>query len=144
MTNFNEYIDDEHRERQLKIIDKITINDDMKNLITDKKIELLVFAQAYCPDCQAIVGILENIAMLDPNLDITYKPRTGNEQELEKYNKDKRIPTVILNGKTIISEFPDFVKDLMQYGDYEEIKYNFRTGNYNKEIIEEIILKLFA
>lgn len=143
MTNFNEYLDEEHAARQLKIIDKIELSDSIIDIIKDKKANLTVFAQIYCPDCQAIVAILENLSKNCGGLDIKYIPRTGNEELLKSFSKEARIPTIIKDSKVLISEFPDYVKSLMQYMDKEEVKVNFRLGKYNKEIIDELVYKIF-
>lgn len=151
MTNYKEYLkngSEMDAAKQEKILTKIEINQDLQEKIKayDKKVELMVFAELFCPDCKATVAILEKVAELNDNINITYYPRTTNLEVLQKLSGAAKIPTVI-NADTkevIMIEFTDYVYE--QFGRDKlakaEIVYNSRTGKYNNENIEELIAKI--
>ncbi|WP_068268438.1 thioredoxin family protein [Caviibacter abscessus] len=149
MTNYNEYLkfnEDVYAQKQEKILPKIVIDYDTTDAIKkiSKSINLMVYAEPYCPDSRAVVAVLERIRKCNPNcINIEYIPRKGNEYKLNMISEGK-IPTVFLvDGiklTTIISERPEPVKKIIESSDNpEEEIYNFRIGKYNSEIISSII-----
>ena len=149
MTNYNDYLkfnEDIYAEKQEKILPKVVIDYDTTNKIKkiSKTIHLMVFGEPYCPDCRAVVAVLEKIRSCNPNyINIEYIPRKGNETRLKTISEGK-IPTIFLvDGTkltTIISERPDSVKKLIEESENpNETIYNFRTGKYNNEIILAIV-----
>ncbi|WP_156286412.1 thioredoxin family protein [Oceanivirga salmonicida] len=136
MTNYNEYLEfdnGEYKEQQEKIMDKIKFSPE--NIESIKSINgktLKIIAQPYCPDCRALVAVLENMIKINDNIDITYVVRQDGT--------DYRLPTIIINDKMVFVEFPKKVKEIMEVdSDKDSIIYNYRTGKYNKELIEELI-----
>ena len=76
MATFEKYLnsegDTENKERQLKIINKIILSDvsvqKIKNI--NKEIKILAVAEVYCPDCRAVVYVLDKIYVLDGQIKI--------------------------------------------------------------------------
>lgn len=146
MTNLKDYLK-EYAEKQLRIIEKIELPKEIIEKIKDNKkdISLKVYAESYCPDCRAIVGILENFSKYANKLNIEYIDRTGNEEELYNLTNNARIPSIIKENQILLIEFPDFVLKKLKENpnNREEIIYNFRVGKYNEDIILELYNKIF-
>ncbi len=149
MTNYNDYLkfnEDIYAEKQEKVLPKVVIDYDTTDEIKkiSKTINLMVFGEPYCPDCRAVVAVLERIRSCNPNcINIEYIPRKGNEYRLNMISEGK-IPTVFLvDGiklTTIISERPESVKKMIEESENpDETIYNFRTGKYNDEIIGALV-----
>ena len=98
-----------------------------------KPISIIVFSEPYCPDCTIGTTIINKIAKENPNISIRYYSREGNEELLMKYTKKTKIPSIISNQKCYI-EFPQKIEPINQ------IKIDqYRQGNYNAEVIKELI-----
>lgn len=151
----------EYKEKQLKIIDKIQLSSDTESKIAsiDKKIEIFVAAQVSCPDCRAIVPFLQKFSKINNNISITYSNRENATSVLEQFDnikstfnqetKKAKLPTLTYKSgneyKLIFAEFPNCVRKKMEQNpdDFENIKYDFRTGKFNSEIEAELT-KIFV
>lgn len=138
----NEYI-----EKQLKILDKITLSQDNINKIKgiNKKLNIILVAQVYCPDCRAIVPFIKKFSEINENINVTYETRDSSKNILKNGLKADRIPTIFYdNGieqRVLLMEFPKVVLNAFESNptDYDNIKYNFRTGKFNSEIENELV-----
>jgi thiol-disulfide isomerase/thioredoxin len=149
MNDFNEYLDystEEDKAKQLRIMDKILLSEGAKEKIKsiDKKISFMIFAEPYCPDCRAFVPFMEKFAELNPLIHVTYLSRKDNLELLASLSKEARIPSMFayINGKgrLVYLELPNFVWQRIKDGeDQSELRYNYRTGVYNKELEEELL-----
>ena len=81
MATFKDYLkyedNGEYSEKQLKIMDKITLsNETIKKINSiDKEINILVVAQVYCPDCRAIIPFIEKFSELNNKIKVIYSSR---------------------------------------------------------------------
>lgn len=158
--DYNGYLDAdllEYKEKQEKIFDKIIL--DKKNVkkikSINKIVNLVVFAEVYCPDCRALIPYIEKIRTLNENINVSIFPRKGNEAFMEKHTGVARIPTVLMEDLkkgdeefvSIFEEFPiDFKKELEALEleeDKEKFVYDYRTGKRNQEIEEFLMKKIF-
>ena len=151
MSTFQDYLkfsdNEEYSQKQLKIIDKITLSEETEKAVKsiNKEIKILCFAQVYCPDCRAIVPFIKKFSDLNSNIKIDYLPREGHEDLLKKLTDTVKIPTLVSQKEDKLSvfllEFPNIVQKEMKENpeNYDDIKYNFRIGKYNKEIEKELI-----
>jgi len=151
MSTFQDYLkfsdNEEYSQKQLKIIDKITLSEETEKAVKsiNKEIKILCFAQVYCPDCRAIVPFTKKFSDLNSNIKIDYLPREGHEDLLKKLTDTVKIPTLVSQKEDKLSvfllEFPNIVQKEMKENpeNYDDIKYNFRIGKYNKEIEKELI-----
>ena len=151
MGTFQDYLNfsdnEEYSQKQLKIIDKIELSAETEKTVKsiNKEIKILCFAQVYCPDCRAIVPFIKKFSDLNSNIKIDYLPREGHEDLLKKLTDTVKIPTLVSQKEDKLSvfllEFPNIVQKEMKENpeNYDEIKYNFRIGKYNKEIEKELI-----
>ena len=151
MSTFQDYLNfsdnGEYSQKQLKIIDKIELSAETEKTVKsiNKEIKILCFAQVYCPDCRAIVPFMKKFSDLNSNIKIDYLPREGHEDLLKKLTDTVKIPTLVSQKEDKLSvfllEFPNIVQKEMKENpeNYDDIKYNFRIGKYNKEIEKELI-----
>lgn len=145
MTNYKEYLtfnNGDYAEYQDKIVSKIEIEHrDEKKIKDIKETFLLVFAEPYCPDCRTLVAILENFSKLNNKINIKYISREENRDLLKSYSNEARIPTIIVDNKAKFIEFPVSFRLKLEDNscDREQAIYDYRTGKYNKMIIESLI-----
>ena len=149
MNDFNEYLDysdDLDKEKQLKIMDKIVLDEETKAKIkaVNKKISFLIFAEPYCPDCRAFVPFMEKFSALNPFIHVTYLSRKDNLELLASLSKEARIPSMFAyvdnKAKLVYLELPNFLWTRIKNGeDQSELTYNYRTGVYNKEVEKELL-----
>lgn len=157
--DYNSYLDSdllEYKEKQEKIFDKISLN--QKNIKKikgiNKIVNLVIFAEIYCPDCRALIPFVEKIRNLNSHINISIFPRKGNEEYLIRHTGVAKIPTVLMEDLKkgdeifvpIFEEFPLEFKKKLEGIDSEEEKeqliYNYRTGKNNEEIEEFLINKI--
>ena len=146
MATFKDYLkyedNGEYSEKQLKIMDKITLsNETIKKINSiDKEINILVVAQVYCPDCRAIIPFIEKFSELNNKIKVIYSSRDESSELLKSKTGFTKIPTLFYNDKEklnlFLMEFPNVVNLAFskEPNNYDEIKYNFRIGKFNKEI----------
>ena len=88
---------------------------------------------------------MKKFSDLNSNIKIDYLPREGHEDLLKNLTDTVKIPTLVSQKEDKLSvfllEFPNIVQKEMKENpeNYDEIKYNFRIGKYNKEIEKELI-----
>ncbi len=149
MLTYEEYLESA-TEDERKIIDSIynqnklskeTI-DSIKNI--KKNINILAFAEPYCKDCAVVLSCLLKMKDINNNINIKILPRKNNEDILEKYNNEKRIPTIINlddNEKKVFSEFPEIIHE--RIANNKNIKAviisEFRSGKYDNFIEKDLI-----
>ncbi len=150
MATFQDYLrfedNGEYSEKQIKIMDKINLSEETVKKIKsiEKEIHILAVAQVYCPDCRAIIPFLEKFSKLNNNIKITYSNREESGELLKNKTGFIKIPTLFYNnGKNLelfLLEFPNIVLNDFATNpeNYDETKYNFRTGKYNSEIEKEL------
>ncbi len=157
--DYNGYLESdllEYKEKQEKIFSKIELSDN--NIKKIKKIHntvnLVVFAEVYCPDCRALVPYIEKIRSLNNKINVSIFPRKGNENYLTAHSKEGKIPTVLMEDLKkgdeifvpILEEFPEKIKSEILSLTNEEEKSNFiyeyRTGHRNNEIENYLVEKI--
>ena len=110
----------------------------------DKEINILVVAQVYCPDCRAIIPFIEKFSELNNKIKVIYSSRDESSELLKSKTGFTKIPTIFYNDKEklnlFLMEFPNVVNLAFskEPNNYDEIKYNFRIGKFNKEIEKEL------
>lgn len=156
MSTFEQYLiydsEEDYGQKQLKIMDKITISSESEEKIKSisKEINILAVAEVFCPDCRAIVPFLEKFSKINNNIKIKYAKREDVSDLLIQKTGVAKLPTLFYNDgeklQLILLEFPKVVLDDMEKNkeNYDEIKYNFRTGKYNDKIEKELVNYLVA
>ncbi|MDR5658363.1 thioredoxin family protein [Serpentinicella sp. ANB-PHB4] len=140
-----------NKEKTLGIYNNFTIDQNLKKAISDisKEINVLAFAEIWCPDCRINVPALQILRNTNRNFDFRILPREGYEIHMQKYEyKGKpRIPTFIIMDKDfnelgVFVERPSLVKERLTNGsesDIEITKRKYKNGEYLKNTIEEIL-----
>lgn len=156
MATFQDYLNydsnDEYKEKQLKILDRINLSEKSIEKIKsiNKSINLILVAQIYCPDCRAIVPFIKKFSEINENINVTFENRESSKSVLKNGLKAERIPSIFYNNedeqRLLLSEFPKVVLNAFESNpsDYDNIKYNFRTGKYNEEIENELVELLIS
>ena len=157
--DYKSYLDSdllEYKEKQEMIFEKISLNQNNIKKIKgiNKIVNLVIFAEIYCPDCRALIPFVEKIRNLNSHINISIFPRKGNEEFLIKHTGIARIPTVLMEDLKkgdeffvpIFEEFPSNVReqlDLLEYpSEKEKLSYDYRTGKNNEEIEEFLVNKI--
>jgi alkyl hydroperoxide reductase subunit AhpF len=155
--SFEEFIssdDKSYKEKILEIYNNIKIDGEMLQRIKsiDKKINILAFAEIWCPDCVLNVPALKKICDLNTNVNMKILPREGNEEYLEDYkvNGKAKIPTFIFMDKEFnvlgsFIEIPDVIKEIVAKGNQVDIivaKRKYRKGEFTNETIKDILKKI--
>ncbi len=149
--DFIEFInsDLDYKERQIKLYEEVNLSIDTKNIIKNskKEIKIIVFAEIYCPDCRIVMPFLEKINRSNDKIRLFIFPREGYEDLMKEYTAKVRIPTIITldQDNNLIGSYIEFPKQISTEIENnlerrEEIISNYRSGEYN-QIIEEEIMK---
>lgn len=143
----------EYKEKQDEIFDEIQLSEvNITKLSNIKKIvNLVVFAEIYCPDCRVLVPYLEKIRSINSNVNLSIFPRTGNEEYLIKHSIKGRIPTVLMedlkkgeeNFTAIFEEFPEPVRSQIESALNTEqtngLVHEYRAGVRNSELENHLV-----
>ncbi len=146
--------DESYKEKALEIYENIKIDENLVDRIKsiNKKINVLVFAEIWCPDCVINLPALKKICDLNPNIIMKILPREGNEKYMEdhKINGKAKIPTFVFMDQDFNSigsfiEIPDIIKEIVSNGDQVDIivaKRKYRKGEFSKETIQDKFKKI--
>ncbi len=142
---------DTYKEKTLELYEKISIPEALTQEIRklNRTINVLVFAEIWCPDCMINVPVLQKMSDINSNIKIRIVSRSGNEALMEAYKlKGKpKIPTFVFMNEGyeelgIFIEQPKVVKEVELKGKQVEIivaKRKYRKGEFYIETIEEIM-----
>jgi thiol-disulfide isomerase/thioredoxin len=141
--NYNEYLRSsliEYREKQEKIFSKISLKQENIEKIRKikTKVNIVAFAEIYCPDCRAVIPFLEKVRQENDNIDLYIFPREENEHYLAKITNESRIPSVFIEDiekeelnliyEEILPDLKSKIKEHLSKGERdiaEEIIYNY-------------------
>lgn len=152
--SFSEFVDqdkDTYKEKTLELYEKISVSEELIKKIKGIKkiINVLVFAEIWCPDCMINVPVLQKITEINPNIKMSIVSREGNEAYMDsyKFNGKPKIPTFVFLNETYeelgtFIEQPQIVKDVELKGKQVEIivaKRKYRKGEFYLETMEEIM-----
>lgn len=152
--SFMEFVNqdkDTHKEKTLDLYHSIVIEDELESQIKSihRKVNVLVFAEIWCPDCMINVPALQKIVDINPNFNISIVSREGNESYMEDYkvNGKPKIPTFLFlddhfNLLGAFIEQPQVVRAIEAKGKQVEIivaKRKYRKGEYMIETIQEMM-----
>jgi len=152
--SFNDFVNTDtgsYREKTLEIFDTMEIDDDLLNKIKsiDRKINVLICAEMWCPDCMINVPVVEKMRTYNDNINISIVEKGGNEDFFKKYSysDSAKIPTFLFcdeNFKELGSfvEHPKKIKDIMANGNQPNIivaMRKYRKGEYAVETLKDIL-----
>lgn len=143
--------DGDYIEKMLDIYNNVEVNDDLLGKINSihKKINVLIFAEIWCPDCVINVPALKKICDLNEDINMKIVPREGNEEYLNDYKIDgkTKTPTFIFMDSDFkvlgaFIEIPQVMKEAVTKGSQVDIivaKRKYRKGEFTKETIKDIL-----
>lgn len=147
---FDEFIetseDDITKKRIRERYDKTVLEENVAQKIASlPKVNILAFAESWCPDSQVNVPIVAKIASYNKTFELKIVKREGNEEHMKPYYIDgkAKIPTFVFMNKDFKEfghwvERPEIVKELAKSGE-GEWRRDYLKGKYDKNIIEEIV-----
>ena len=142
---------DINRDLILNIYNNICIDETVINSIKliNKRINVLSFAEIWCPDCKINVPCLYKLTKLNSNIHMRIVPREGNEEVMEKYKFEGkiRIPTFVVldeefNELGAFIETPKTLKRVINTGNELQViiaKRKYNKGGYAIDTIEELL-----
>lgn len=144
-TEYLNFATDEEKEMIEEFYDKSPIhNSSIPNL--NIKSDVVVFSMTRCKDAATVIPVLLELSKHNPNINIKFFNKEGNEELLKTLTGDVRIPTILkLNpeGKIVSKflEFPSSVTETIKSNPdaKESIVANFRSDIYFNDTKAEII-----
>ncbi|QUH26994.1 thioredoxin family protein [Serpentinicella alkaliphila] len=142
---------DINRDLILNTYNNIIIDGTLINSIKliKKRINVLSFAEIWCPDCKINVPCLFKLTEINSNIQMRIVPREGNEEVMEKYKYEGkiRIPTFVVldeefNELGAFIETPKTLKRVINTGNELQViiaKRKYNKGGYSIDTIEEVL-----
>lgn len=153
--NFEEYLkkDEKYEVMYKKCYENTLLSEENIDKIKELKetVNIVIFSEGYCPDCAVTLPFLEKIQSYNKNIKIGIFPRSGNEQLIEEFTGDSRIPTVLsfsknMEPKGAYVEVPEEVTTKLISSPSKErgnLIEDYRKGKYNN-LIEEQLVKIIT
>lgn len=144
----------EYRRKQEKAFDEISLSRDTEEKIRSIKnlVNIVIFAEIYCPDCRRVVPFLEKFARLNENITVNIFPREGNKSYISFHSENSFIPLVLVEDtkrgedefvRILEESLPSVIEKYKNTEDETERKNiigEFRSGKMNVEL-EGYLLK---
>lgn len=142
---------EEERQNLVEAYEKTVLSSKVIDAVKaiDKKVNIVVFSEGYCPDCIVTLPFVKRMQNLNENLKVYYLGMKGNKELLEEYTGTSRIPTVMtftkdMEPKGVYIEVPKVIAEKMAKvpsDKQRELVLEYRQGKYN-ELIEEELLEI--
>jgi thiol-disulfide isomerase/thioredoxin len=140
---------EEERAKLLEAYEKTQLSSKAAEAIKtlDKKVNVVVFSEGYCPDCIVTLPFIKRMQELNENLKVYYFGMKGNRELLEEYTGTSRIPTVMaftegMEPKGAYVEVPKVIAEKMARvpsDNQRELVLEYRQGKYNVLIEQELL-----
>jgi thiol-disulfide isomerase/thioredoxin len=142
---------EEEREKLIEAYEKTQLSIEAVNAVRaiNKKVNIVVFSEGYCPDCIVTLPFIKRMQNLNENLKVYYFGMKGNKELLEEYTGTSRIPTVMtftedMDPKGAYIEVPKVIAEKMarvSSDKQKELVHEYRQGKYS-ELIEAELLEI--
>ena len=140
-----------YRDRTLEIFNQINFDEEyihkIKNI--NRKINVIICAEMWCPDCMINVPVLEKMRKYNDNINISIVGKEGNEEYFKKYahGESVKIQTFVFYDEDFneigsIIEHPKKIKDIIANGNQPNIivaMRKYRKGEYAQETLKDIL-----
>ncbi len=150
--DFQGYLDknnEEEKEKLIQAYEKTELTKEAVDAVKaiDKKVNIVVFSEGYCPDCIVTLPFVKRMQNLNENLKVYYFGMNGNKEMLEEYTGTSRIPTIMtftedMEPKGAYIEVPKVIAEKMAKMPSEkqrELVLEYRQGKYNSLIEQELL-----
>ncbi|MTI66537.1 MAG: thioredoxin family protein [Firmicutes bacterium] len=152
--SFDKFVDndgDTYKDKTLEILNSIEFEDKLIKQIKeiDKKVNVLVCAEIWCPDCMINVPVIQKMKQLNKNIKLSIVEKDGNEAFFieHSYGENVKIPTFIFYNEKfeklgVFIEYPKKIKDIVANGNQPNIivaKRKYRKGEYAQETLKDIL-----
>lgn len=151
--SFSDFVNQDtyaYKEKTLQIYEKLEFNKSLIDKIKSvtKKINILICAEIWCPDCMINVPVIEKMRTYNTNIDLSIVGREGNEAFFVRENNDKvKIPTFIVYDENFrelgrFIEHPRMIDDIISSGNQPNIivaKRKYKKGEYAQETLLDIL-----
>ncbi len=146
----------DYKIKQEKIYDRIELKEENIEKIKNIKstINIVVFAEIYCPDCRALIPFIEKFNRLNEKINLNIFPREGNEKYLEIHSELSRIPLVLIEDiqkgedefvnifEERLPSINEKLSELEKSEEKDDLIYRWRTGKFNEELEEYLIKRI--
>lgn len=151
---FEEFVNKDsnsYREKTLEIYNKIDFHEVNYHRIEkiEKKINILICAEIWCPDCMINVPVLEKMRETNKNISISIVEKAGNEEYFKYFNEEDvlKIPTFVFFDEEfkILGSFierPSIVKEVQNSKNQPAIivtMRKYKRGEYTENTLVEIL-----
>jgi thiol-disulfide isomerase/thioredoxin len=150
--DFEGYLDKNTEEEKVKLLEAYESTELSKDIIDavkaiDKKVNVVVFSEGYCPDCVVTLPFIKRMENLNENIKVYLFGMQGNRELLEEYTGTSRIPTVMtftenMEPKGAYIEVPKILAEKIAKtpsDKQKEVVTDYRQGKYNNLIEEELL-----
>lgn len=146
----------EYKLKQERIFEKLQLKaENIKKIQNIKNtVNVVIFAEIYCPDCRAVVPFLEKFSRINENITINIFPREGNREYISFHSQNSYIPLVLVEDtkkgedefvRILEESLPQVIEKYKSVENIEErrkIIYEFRTGQMNDELENYLVNKI--
>ncbi len=140
-----------YKDKTLEIFNQINFDeeyiDKIKNI--SNKINIIICAEMWCPDCMINVPVVEKMRQYNNNISIAIVGKEGNEEYFKKYSHGEsvKIPTFVFydedyNEIGSLVEHPKKIKEIIAKGNQPNIivaMRKYRKGEYAQETLKDIL-----
>lgn len=143
--------EDSYKENTLYVYRNINITDSMVRRIEniDKKINVLICAEIWCPDCMINVPVIEKMKQINDNINLSIVGKDNSKNFFNKYTPDEvvKIPTFVFFDESFneigsFVERPNYIKE-KQNDENEALKLvtmrKYKKGEYTNETLKDIL-----
>lgn len=143
--------DDSYKEKTLEVYNNINFSEELLGRVKsiDKKINILICAETWCPDCMINVPVVEKMRDLNKHIHISIVGKEENVDFFKKYSLNEiiKIPTFLFFDEkfNLLGSFierPQYVKEVANSGNQPAVivtMRKYRKGEYTEETLKDIL-----
>lgn len=140
-----------YKDKTLEVFNQINFDEEYIDKIKSiqKKINVLICAEMWCPDCMINVPVVEKMRQYNSNINISIVGKEGNEEYFKKYTQGEsvKIPTFVLYDEDFkelgsFVEHPKILKKIIADNNQANrivAMRKYRKGEYAQETLKDIL-----
>ena len=151
---FEEFVNEDndiYKEKILEIYNTIEFEkesvDRIKNI--DKRINILICAELWCPDCIINVPVIEKMRQYNNNISLSIVQKEGNEDFFKKFavRETIRVPIFVIYNEDFkelgsFIEYPKEIIEIINNGNESKVivtKRKYQKGEYANETLKDVL-----